>query len=76
MDDAGEASLVLEAVKGLAPPTANLSGNRDGKKKFIWIRSVQLGARDSASSSLLAVTVKESKGMCLKGFHMMQLHLS
>lgn len=74
MDDA-EASLVLEAVKGLASSTANISGNQDGKK-FSWIRSVQLGDRDPASSSLLAVTAKESKGTHLKGFHMMQLHLS
>lgn len=38
MDDAEEASLELEAVKGLASSTANVSGNEDGKK-FIWIRS-------------------------------------
>jgi len=43
MDDAEEASLELEAVKGLASSIANVSGNQDGKK-FSWVRSVQLGA--------------------------------
>lgn len=77
MDDAGAALLELEAVKGLASYTANVSGNRDGGKKNsagAGVCSWEL--RDPASFSLLAVSAKKSKGIHLKGFHMMQLHLS
>lgn len=59
MDDAEEASLELEAVKGLAPSTANVSMNQDGKKLQLD-ELCAAGRGDSARSSLLAVTVKEN----------------
>lgn len=51
MDGAEEASLELEAVKGLAASTVNVYRNRDGKN-LSWIRCVQLPGPPSLLSLL------------------------
>lgn len=47
-----------------------------GKKNSAGAGVCSWELRDPASFSLLAVSAKKSKGIHLKGFHMMQLHLS
>lgn len=61
MDDAGAALLELEAVKGLASYTANVSGNRDGgKKKTQLEQECAAGSLETlpVSPSLLSVQRK------------------
>lgn len=60
MDDAGAASLGLEAVKGLASSTANVSGNRSGEKKAQLEQECAAGSLETlpVSPSLLSVQRK------------------